>query len=246
MEIKQKLSMGRVFRLIVILTLLFIPLNILEKGVQYLVFLYIEKQQLKIVTADDFIMTEFGVDPDDRAKSVAISYYSRFIPNPTRALSKDINTSIAVAGFLETAPKPVSGDFLLYYLKPGRSGSGTVFLEYPVELCGQRYCEFDPNKGRLRDGVGKQDLSRYSVLRHEKIIGKFGFDFRIFYMLSVENDTQPKILNVFVGNEQRNALDRFLGKLGQTDPPYYWANRQIYERDFVTGWSFQRGDFGDG
>lgn len=238
-------SFGTVKRVILWPALLFFIVKVAEKGVQHLVFLSIEQQQLELVAAEDYILTEFGVARQDRLKFRDLSSYARYID--AEVMPGRLEN---IASFLKNSPKPVHGDFSLIYIGGNWDGGpspltgqyGAEYFEYPVRVCGDQFCDFDPELGRPYAGTGEDPFEDSHPSVYRKTVKRFGFTYEISTQFLANSERQPIALWVNIGSEQRNALDRLAGVLFSRTPPEYWSQTTIFERDFVTGWSYLRGD----
>ena len=206
----------------------------LDKRAQWQAFLELEQEQLAIVTADGFIEREFGMDPSNRVRIAPVSSYARY----TGDYADRIYDEGAVRAFLAYAPEPKFDDFTLTYSQG--LGSASIFA-YPVSWCGDRYCEFNAD---LIAELGDYRSPPSEVAYYSSDIEKSGYKYFFSYALRISSGGKVSQLNVSIGSEPRNFLDRFWAEILQI--PSGYSIKTIYRVDYVTGWSYFRKDMQDG
>jgi len=206
----------------------YIALIVLDKRAQWKAFLELEQEQLAIVTAEGFVEREFGVDSRNRAKIVSVSGYARYTSDYTNRIYGES----AIRAFLAFAPKPKFDDFTLVY--SAGLGSGQRF-GYPVSLCGDGYCDFDPD---LIIELGDYRGAPYDRIFHSSNIERSGYKFSIYYYLSSFSNENLSSHNIRIGSEPRNFLDELWAEILQI--PSGYSFNTIYRVDYVTGWDYLR------
>jgi len=206
----------------------------LDKRAQWQVFLELEQEQLAIVTADGFIEREFGMDPSNRVRIAPVSSYARY----TGDYADRIYDEGAVRAFLSHAPEPKFDDFTLTYSQG--LGSASIFA-YPVSWCGDRYCEFN---AELTRNLGDYRFEGMPQISRSFSIEKDDYIFEVWYSIEATKDENVRLLNISIGSEPRNLLDRFWAEILQI--PSGYSIETIYRVDYVTGWSYFRKDMQDG